>query len=318
MGQHRLAFNEQGTFKIVQLTDLHLQDVQHNALDQRTLELVERIIAIEQPDLIVYTGDIVSSHDAVDAAATEYAFRRALQCAQHAGIPFAVIYGNHDSEKHVTREQLQQIADQYTLYQGESGPAHIHGTGNYVLPIQQADGMEAAALLYFWDSGADAPEQIGGYAWIHSDQIHWYREQSKQYREQYGTVLPALGFMHIPLPEYREAWHSDTTVGGKGEDVCCPDINSGLFAALLDGQDVFAIFAGHDHDNDYCGQWHGIKLAFGRVAGYNTYGNLPRGARVIVLHEGERRLDSWLRLEDDTMMQQTSRLDYAVLDDGLD
>ncbi|WPP42790.1 metallophosphoesterase family protein [Paenibacillus hunanensis] len=315
---HRLAFNEQGTFKIVQLTDLHLQDVEHNPLDLRTIGLVERIIDIEQPDLIVFTGDILSSHDADDAVATERAFRRALQCAQDAGIPFAVIYGNHDSEKHVTRQQLQHIADEYTLHQGEAGPTHIHGTGNYVLPIQQVHGMDAAALLYFWDSGADAPEFIGGYAWIHSDQIHWYREQSAQFKKQDGQALPALGFMHIPLPEYREAWHSDTTVGGKGEEVCCADVNSGLFAALLDGEDVFAVFAGHDHDNDYRGQWHGIELVFGRVAGYNTYGSLSRGARVILLHEGERRLDSWLRLEDDTVMRQTSRMDYEEGDNGSD
>ena len=85
--------------------------------------------------------------------------------------------------------------------------------------------------------------------------------------------------------------------GIKHEEVCCPKLNSGLFAAMVEMGDVMGTFVGHDHDNDYCGTLHDIRLCFGRVTGYNTYGSLSRGARVIRLQEGSHSFDTWQRLE---------------------
>ena len=42
------------------------------------------------------------------------------------------------------------------------------------LTIQQGDEDKPAAVLYFLDSGEYAPQHIGGYEWIHGDQINWY------------------------------------------------------------------------------------------------------------------------------------------------
>ena len=48
---------------------------------------------------------------------------------------------------------------------------------------------------------------------------------------------------------------------------------------------------GHDHDDDYAVMWHGVLLAYGRYTGGDTvYNNLPNGARVIELTEGENGL----------------------------
>ena len=33
------------------------------------------------------------------------------------------------------------------------------------------------------------------------------------------------------------------------------------------------MFCGHDHDNDFTINLYGIRLSFGRVGGYNTYGD---------------------------------------------
>ena len=55
--------------------------------------------------------------------------------------------------------------------------------------------------------------------------------------------------------------------------------------------DVEGIFVGHDHDDDYAVMWHGVLLAYGRYTGGDTvYNNLPNGARVIELTEGEKGL----------------------------
>ena len=71
------------------------------------------------------------------------------------------------------------------------------------------------------------------------------------------------------------------------------DINSGLLSSFLDMGDVTGVFTGHDHDNDFIGKINGIALAHGRFGGYDTYGTPERGCRIVRLHEGSRKFDSW-------------------------
>ena len=110
--------------------------------------------------------------------------------------------------------------------------------------------------------------------------------------------MPALAFFHIPIPEYDEVWDFHNCYGVKYENVCCPRINTGFFAAMHEMGDVMGTFVGHDHVNDFWGELHGIRLCYGRGTGYNTYGRdgFLRGARVIQLSEGKRGFETWLRL----------------------
>ncbi|MFC5406268.1 metallophosphoesterase family protein [Cohnella soli] len=287
-----LKFRENGTFKIVQFTDMHIKDGRiEPEKDDRTLTLMQSIMAEQKPDLIVLTGDVISSYDVEDQEKT---FRRAIAGVVQTGIPFAVIYGNHDSEKGITRQRLNEIVKEYASNLTEDGPEDIHGVGNYILTVAGSRNDEAAAIMYFFDSGDSAPEPIGGYEWIHPDQVQWYRMESTKLAQKNSGPLPGLAFFHIPIPEYEQTWQDGTINGIKGEKVCCPKLNSGLFTAMLEQGDVMGTFAGHDHDNDFIGELHGIQLCYGRVTGYNTYGKLERGARVITLHEGKREFDTWI------------------------
>jgi len=132
-----------------------------------------------------------------------------------------------------------------------------------VLRLRAARSRRLAAALYFLDSGGYDALGIGHYDWIAHDQIAWYRR-----------VSALLGR-------------------------CGPALNSGFFAALVEAGDVMGAFCGHDHVNDYEGELHGVRLAYGRVTGFAEYGRegFPRGARVIRLYEGRRRFDTWMRLE---------------------
>lgn len=290
-----LRFREDGTFTIVQFTDLHIGGDRDNEADLRTLALVRAVLAAESPDLIVYTGDLISSYGVSDPSAS---FRRAIAPAVESGLPWTHVFGNHDAEENVTREELMAIAQAHNTCYSQAGPSDLSGVGNYMLTIQSMESENSAAVLYFLDSGAMAPESVGGYAWIAADQVHWYKQQSHALRERSEAKLPGLAFFHIPLPEYNDVWKLGKVSGIKHEEVCCPKLNSGLFAAMVEMGDVMGTFVGHDHDNDYCGTLHDIRLCFGRVTGYNTYGSLPRGARVIRLQEGRHSFDTWQRLED--------------------
>lgn len=288
-----LQFRPDGTFTIVQFTDLHVRGGK-SELDARTLALTERIFETERPDLVIYSGDMLYGKETVEPVA---ALRRIVEVAERREVPFAVIFGNHDAEGGATREELLEGIASCRMSLAEAGPSDIHGVGNYVIAVKASAQAGPAALLYLFDSGDMAPPSVGGYAWIRPDQVDWYRREALRQRQRHGA-LPSLAFFHIPVPEFREAWASGQAAGIRQEAVCCPRLNSGLFAALVESGDMIGAFAGHDHDNDYVGSVHGIRLGYGRVTGYGGYGGLQRGARVIRLLEGQRRFRTWIRLDD--------------------
>ncbi|SEO53451.1 metallophosphoesterase family protein [Paenibacillus sp. OV219] len=298
----KLKFRHDGAFKIIQFTDMHIGNdhEEDRVKDGMTADLIRRIIASEQPDLIVLTGDMIWSDGVANPQQT---FRRAIMPVVESGLPWAAVYGNHDAESGVTREELLAIQQEHEQCLSVAGPADINGVGNYVLGIEGASGDSDAAALYFFDSGINAPKPIGGYAWIHPDQVHWYTEQSRRLAEQHGSPLPALAFFHIPFPEYEEAWTGEDVTGTKEENVECPRVNTGLFGAMVHMGDVMGTFVGHDHDNDYCGTLHGIRLCYGRVSGYNCYGKFQRGARVITLSEGKRSFETWITEADEGIVR---------------
>ncbi len=284
-----LRFRPDGTFTIVQLTDLHWQDGAPE--DLQTSALVAEILDAERPDLAVFTGDVIAGSGCADPA---WSLRQALKPAIDRALPWALVFGNHDDEGSLGRTDLMAVAKALPGCLAEPGPAHIPGVGNYRLDVLGADGLPAARL-YCLDSGAYAPKEIGGYAWITHEQVAWYREEG----EARGKKVPSLAFFHIPLREFVEVWESGACRGVRHEDICCPKLNSGLFCALREVGEVGGVFVGHDHVNDYDGELHGIRLCYGRATGFHTYGRdgMPRGARVIRLHAGKRALQMWLRLE---------------------
>ncbi|WP_391575092.1 metallophosphoesterase family protein [Cohnella sp.] len=289
-----LEFRSDGTFTIVQFTDLHWTN--GGRKDALTRALMERVLEEERPDLIVLTGDIIDSLRCADPVSS---FRDALSVSAGSGIPWATVFGNHDSEGAVSRQKLMSAQLELSGAIAEPGPDNVSGVGNFVARIANAAGQTGAAL-YFLDSGAYSElPSVGGYDWIRADQIAWYREQASALRRANGgTPVPALLFQHIPLPEYREVWNTSVCNGHRHEKVHAPRVNSGLFSALVETGGVTGVFCGHDHTNDYFGELRGIKLVYGRATGYNTYGRWfhRRGARVIRLREGEAGFSTWLRL----------------------
>ncbi|MFB9329210.1 metallophosphoesterase family protein [Paenibacillus aurantiacus] len=295
----QLRFRQDGTFKIVQFTDTEFSD--SRAADEIKMKaMMARILEAEQPDLVVYTGDVIASGGNPDPVRS---FREAASVPEDAGIPWAAVFGNHDAEApNLTREQLHALQLTYRFNYAKPDPPGLHGAGNYTLTVLGAD-HEPAAALYFLDSGSYSPlehSRLGFYDWIRREQIQWYTEQSYTLTsDNGGSPLPSLMFFHIPLPEYHDIWDLTVCRGIKGDPICAPWINTGLFAALLEMGDVRGVFVGHDHANDYIGKLHGITLAYGRTT-RNGYTPEPfkTGARVIRLTEGAEEFETWLHLED--------------------
>ncbi len=297
--QKKLSFNKDGKFKIVQFTDIHA--VYKQGETDHAYDIMNKILDIEKPDFVIYTGDVVTDNNPKEL------WKRVTGLAVERNIPFAVVFGNHDSQFNVPRSALMDMVaglDGCLNEQKSKSMADVYGETNQVLPIYASDNaLKKSFILYLFDSNStnDLPNSENHYDWIRESQIEWYIKQSKQLTsENNGVPYPALAFFHIPLFEYVKAYNNPLykTVGWRLENECIPAINSGLFSAFVDCKDVKGVFVGHDHDNDYVSYYNGIALGYGRFSGgLNTYHTLCRGARIFELTENKESFETWVRLE---------------------
>jgi predicted MPP superfamily phosphohydrolase len=288
-GKPILKFNEKGKFRIAQFTDLHFQ--YKSDISDSTLALMRSVIVSEKPDLVVLTGDIVTSEH------TQKAWNSLCQTFIDAKVPWTIVLGNHDIEEKMTGKEIIEAVGKMPYNLTSNGPENVSGNGNYVLNILSSKSSKTETVLYFLDSHSSFPKkhEFEGYDWIRSDQVEWYRNQSKIFTgSNGGKPMNALAFFHIPLQEYKEVLGKATTIGSQKENISCSSVNSGLFAAMLDTKDVMGMFVGHDHNNNYIGCLHHICLAFGNVTGRDGYGDIGKGARIIDLYEGARKFDTWI------------------------
>lgn len=294
----QLKFKADGTFKILQLTDIHGGP----NLEKNTSTLIKIALDSEKPDFVIITGDIIdgkckSKRDIKNTIAT------IASIIEKRGCPWSVTFGNHDDEHGLmSREELLEIYMSYSKNLTQPGPKDIAGVGNYNLLINDSTNTKPISNLYMMDSGNLAPTEVGGYNWIRFSQVQWYRRISTELQEKYKGIIPSLMFTHIALPEFKQSWDTGKVSGIRNENECCPKLNSGLFSSLIEMKDVLGVFVGHDHTNDYIGDLYGIKLGYCRATGHNTYGleGFAKGARVFLLKEADTsKFDTWVVTEDD-------------------
>lgn len=280
-------FSGNGKLKIVQFTDIHWESGSYG--HELTILSMEMILDKEKPDLVVLTGDIVTHGNPFNG------WREVTKPMVDRKIQWVTTLGNHDSEDEIPRATVYDSI-RTIPYNVSPNPEQIaKGMYDFSLPITGNNGTESA-VLYFFDSHAyTKPNMPGYYDWIKLPQILWYKNEAARYKEKNnGKTLPALAFFHIPLPEYKEVMEKESTIGHKLEDVSSPKVNSGLFAAMVEMQDVMGIFVGHDHMNDFIGEHNNIALGYGRCSGMNSYGHLKTGARVIELVQDRFQFNSWI------------------------
>lgn len=296
-GRNKLHFNADGTFKIAQFTDIHFKPGVPES--EPSLELIKYILETEQPDLVAFTGDIVTGRPVADG------WKAVLTPVVGAGVPFAVTLGNHDDEHDLSRLQIRDLLKTFSGYVGKK-PDAKSDFGDYLVKVN-ADNKEENALLWFLDSNAYSTlGSVEGYGWFSHDQVNWYRKQSRKNTLKSGEKLPALAYFHIPLPEYKTAFDSEAKrKGQRNEKECSPDINTGMFTAMLFEGDVMGTFVGHDHVNDYIVNHYGIGLAYGRWSGgKTTYGDLQHGSRIVVLEKEKKHFKTWMRLRDGQVIDE--------------
>ncbi|KAI9708291.1 MAG: purple acid phosphatase, partial [Chrysothrix sp. TS-e1954] len=330
-----LRVRADGKFKIVQIADTHMVtgvgickdaiDAHGNPLpeseaDSLTVDFIEKILDVEKPDLIILTGDQLH-HDVSDS---QSALFKVVAPIIERSIPFAAVFGNHDSEgiHALSRTAQMSILQNLPLSLCDSGPEQIDGIGNFYLQVlAPAPSRLPLSTLYLLDSHSQIRSKIfkPDYEPIKQSQIDWFVNASqaqRRVREKHDHDNPfhlSLVFLHIPLPEFGDC-HLEILSGQRREPTESPSFNSHFYDALAK-EGISAVGCGHDHVNDFCAllprqtKQDGVKvpqpgpwLCYGGCSGFGAYCSYSRKrfhrrTRVWELDTNIGSLKTWKRVE---------------------
>lgn len=300
----RFIFDEHGLFKVVHITDI--QDV--DPPKQRTVEFIDNACAHLAPDLVILTGDNTASNNR--KGNFEKAVQPFVDIFKNRKIPFAVTFGNHDSERrsndHYTRdEQYAVLKEMGGSFFVDFDVQELSGTGSGVIPLNTRSG-KVVFNLFVIDSG-DYGEggRSSGYGGVFSDQIEWY--------EKVSSNIPSLWFQHIIVPDIYETGllvevpqkqrgaveHenrfyvlNEALANGLLLEPPCPTATKTyndekhtwegrtLYASWLKMRNMKGAYFGHDHKNTFEGtDKNNIRLGYTKAATLHSYNDNNPGLR---------------------------------------
>jgi len=310
-----LTLTESSTFKIVQFADLHTGEGEAEdwgpESDRKTYEFLSSTVHLEEPDLVVFSGDQVTGLN-VHYNATDY-YQRLSDLLQET--PHTLILGNHDAEPFVgngdqseigaisTRSQLMVFDAAQPYSHSQLGPKSLlPAASSYIVDVLHPQtGAVAIQLVHLDSGGGGMPEEI------YPNQVAWLQKILAERRIKHDTNTPTLVFIHIPFAQMETIKKEGGECWGTELDGVTPtNFDSGLFNLLEEFDEVRAVFSGHDHCNSFCCEVKkGLDLCFGRhssFGGYGCEGDAEEiGARVVEMQvdeRGEVGLETYLRMHD--------------------
>jgi len=298
-GQRPLVrFNQDGSLKIVQFTDLHYGDRPAGVgpeNDFNSTQVMRDILDWEHPDFVIFTGDQLNG-DVLFPNATEYV-HMLLKPVVEKSYRWASVYGNHDIGINLKRLDILKAEQTYgeLCYTTQMNPS-LPGVTNYYIPVyapQNATNSSSAnenekPVMIWWFLDSQGGWNLAGRQPYYIDQavVNWFRNESRRMEAEWG-LLPSLMFFHIPTIEYvgiQERISDNPLCSGLVDDKVTPqEKDTGIMEAMLENGGVRTIFVGHEHGNSWCCYHKTIEVCYNRHTGYNGYGSWDRGARVIKL-----------------------------------
>lgn len=304
----KLFFNKNGKFKILQISDI--QD--GPLIIPIVRKFIKSVVYTSKPDIIILTGDNIGGYSCKSKfkAIREAKVKSAIWCFmsvfEKAGIPVALVFGNHDAEKTVSKEEQMNIYAKYSCCIAEKGEK-LYGCGNYNVPVYSSGNGKIAYNLWLIDSNMYDKEN-GGYDYVHKEQIDWYTKVSQNLKSlNNGKPVPSMMFMHTVVADIWDYMlevpasvkdsvsengknyiiNPEYLVSGVMHEAPSPSkTNSGLFAKCIENGDVKAIHFGHDHVNNYViDTKKGIHLINTPGITFGSYGDETRAVREIILDE---------------------------------
>lgn len=273
-----LRFGSNGKFRVMHITDTHIQN--ENA--EASLFLIEEAVRREMPDIVIITGDNVLNYD--DENITKGYIERFMNIFEKYSVPSAVTFGNHDSETGaLSRKELMRIYSSYPCHVADSDGKKPFAESSFNVPVMSSDGSKTVFNLWVFDSGDYDKE--GHYGCMSEKDVQWYKSKCDELTVLHGgAAVPALAFQHIIVPEvyealrmtkkrklysFRHMYNRDEyymfspdgiNYGTLNETPCSGYENFGQFEAMAEKGDVLAVFSGHDHTNAFGVKYKGIDI----------------------------------------------------------
>ncbi|MBE6786639.1 MAG: hypothetical protein E7538_10500 [Ruminococcaceae bacterium] len=320
--KNALRFNEDGSFKIMQIADI--QDI--FIFRPLTRMFIEDLLENENPDLVVLTGDNISPGAGFMKWMTKKSIDNFMKIFEEKKVPVAIVYGNHDEENKLTKEEQWEVYESYDCFVGVRDSEELSGYGTYYLPILSSKSDKQKFTLWFFDSqDYNKDEEVGGYGCVEKDQIEWYIKTEQELAKTNKRLIPSLAFQHIIVPEIYEVLYKITETDESGaityydvkgkyledqtivesgitygypekyadedtallETPCPPKYSNGQADAFIEYGNVLGIAVGHDHKNCFVIPYKGLDIIQTPTASFGSYGDHNRGARIITLDEND-------------------------------
>lgn len=307
-----------GKFKIMQVSDP--QDMHYPR--RSMLKMLDKAYDTLKPDLVVFTGDNVLSNHLLDARfgnkkvaegyeATKKRMKESLRIIleplENRGIPFAMIFGNHDDMCCMTKEEIIDLYREYSCFVGLTDTYGFGDIGTHNVLIN-SDGSPVFNL-WMMDTSRVDKELDKGFEGVTADAVEWYVNKSNELKEKNGgKPMPSLMFQHIPMSEIDDCveecdpdadgairmYDEDKYIRLKPEKINsgrlyeptpgCKE-NYGQFDAVKQQGDVLAVVYGHHHMNMFDITHEGVRMIQTPAASFRCYGNSLRGVRMFELDE---------------------------------
>ncbi len=281
-----LKFDSKGKFKIMHITDTHIED---ENIDM-SLWLINESLKKEKPHIAVVTGDNVQNYP--DAEKTKGYITRLMNIFSEHNIPVAITFGNHDSETGaLSREELMEYYNSFSCSVSKD-LKNLPDCATYNVPVLSSDGSKVKFNLWVFDSNDYDDE--GHYGCVLPNQVDWYKTKSDEITaENGGEKVYSLAFQHIIVDDIYEALTKVTkrklysfphmynkkdfymfnpkfkNFGTLNETPCSGFHNYGQFAAMVEKGNVLGIFTGHDHTNAFGVKYKGIDIVNSLSTRYN-------------------------------------------------
>ncbi len=304
-----LSFSKEGKFRILCISDIQ----ETTDFFFKTKLAIELILDAAKPDLVLLIGDSINGVK----IKTEREVREYVKILEKffndRKLPWAHVWGNHDHDVGIDEDVHESIYSEspYCLSRSAKG---VSGQSNFVLPIYSHDkskvvfnvwGLDSGGMMpeYFekvagkkgedyWDEAKDMKKKfkfLSIFGQLNFDRLIWYYNSSREFEEYCGKKVDSLMVTHVAPWEIANVVDNPAECGTTGttyEGYGCSTINSGLFSAVMERNDVRAICVGHTHCNDLCGKYLGVILANDGTVSYSAYGdNNTRGGRVFDISE---------------------------------
>lgn len=279
-------------FKIMQLADLHYsigpgvcrdpfpeEDFDQGCeADTITNNFVNKLLDIEEPDFVVFSGDQIMGDLCTEDSET--CLLKAVKPLVDRNIPYTFIWGNHDDEGSLNREKMSQFASTlpFSYYRHEiRKDADYFGYGNNLIQFANKDN-DILMKLFFLDAHkySQKPKVFPGYDWIKEEQWAYLIGLNDKSSDSLNAA-----FYHIPLPEYKYDTLSIFN-GQLKEGITSPKYDYGTVKTFFTENSIAFGSCGHDHVNDFCGSIDDTWLCYGGatgMGGYAGYGGYERRVR---------------------------------------